>query len=94
VDAGIRSPIPAPPAPPPKATGTGFLIIASKPWSRVWIDGADTGRNTPIPPSAPLRLKAGQHRVTLQVEEQSFDFTVTIDDGATVKLVRALPVTR
>lgn len=93
-DAGTRAATAKPQPPPPGPTGFGFLIVASKPWARVWIDGHDTGRNTPVPPSSPLRLSAGLHRVSLRVEEQTFDFTVTIEAGVTTKLVRALPATR
>jgi serine/threonine protein kinase len=94
-DAGLATAKPQPPPPPPtEPAGFGFLIVASKPWARVWIDGRDTGRNTPIPPSSPLRLSAGPHRVTLRVEEQAFDFTVTIEAGVTTKLVRTLPAIR
>jgi serine/threonine protein kinase len=92
IDAGATA------APTPRSSArpaeVGFLIIASKPWSRVWIDGSDTGRSTPIPPGAPLRLSAGPHRVTLQVEERSFDYSVKIDAGMTARLVVTLPVTR
>jgi len=60
----------------------------------VWVDGADTGRNTPIPASAPLRLSPGRHTVTLLVNERAFSFPVTIHAGRTTKLIKTLPVTR
>jgi len=97
-------PVSAPPAatrPPPAATeqpprpgGPGILLVASRPWARVWIDGRDTGRNTPIAASAPLRLSPGRHTVTLFVKDQRFDFPVLVEAGETTKLIRKLPVTR
>ena len=68
--------------------------MASKPWARVWIDGRDTGRNTPIPAGAPLVLAPGSHRVTLYVNERRFDFRVTVTAGETAKLIQNLPITR
>jgi serine/threonine protein kinase len=91
------TPMPPPsPAPPPAAPAarSGTLIVAAKPWARVWVDGADTGRNTPIPASAPLRLSPGRHTVTLLVNERPFTFAVTIQAGRTTKLIKHLPVKR
>jgi hypothetical protein len=72
----------------------GLLLVASKPWARVWVDGVDTGRNTPIPASEPLRLEPGRHTVSLYVNERRFDYPVVIRAGDTTKLIRRLPVRR
>jgi len=96
----VRAPVPpvTPPteAPlrPPPTPAAGRLLVASKPWARVWIDGRDTGRNTPIPAGAPLVLAPGSHRVTLYVNERRFDFRVTVTAGETAKLIQNLPITR
>jgi hypothetical protein len=76
--------------PTPKAKGKGFLVIASKPWARVLVDGKDTGRNTPIPPSNPLALPAGNHEITLEVKSKRFNFTVTIRADETHRLIKTL----
>jgi hypothetical protein len=70
----------------------GFLAVSSRPWARVFVDGKDTGRNTPIPPNSALSLKAGTHKVVLEVGKKRFTFTVTIKPGETSKLVQVLPV--
>jgi outer membrane biosynthesis protein TonB len=96
--AAKQAPTPAPtprPTPPPRRRREpGILLIASRPWARVWIDGVDTGRNTPIPASSPLRLKPGPHKVTLVVNEHRFDYTVHVRPGQTTKLIKKLPAKR
>ncbi len=42
--------------------GKGLLMVNSLPWGRVWIDGRDSGKATPL---MDLKLDAGQHRVTV-----------------------------
>jgi hypothetical protein len=70
----------------------GALAVSSRPWARVFIDGKDTGRNTPIPPASPIRIKAGPHKVALEVGKERFTFTVNIKAGETATLVKILPV--
>jgi hypothetical protein len=41
---------------------TGRLSLNSVPWGRVWIDGRDTGKTTPL---YNYELPAGRHRVTV-----------------------------
>lgn len=50
----------ASPAGPP-----GSLIISSKPVARVFIDGVDTGRSTPVPPREALIVAPGVHLLRL-----------------------------
>lgn len=71
----------------------GYVIIASRPSAWVSVDGRATGRKTPIPPGSPLALSPGAHVITLTVEGKAFDFSVTIKEGETSKLVKMLPVT-
>jgi len=83
------------PAPAPSVTveaapsGPGFLALQSKPWAKIFVDGADTGRFTPI---NNLKVPAGQHTVRLVNEENrlSAEFTVDVAAGATVKVAKNL----
>ncbi len=67
----------------------GSLTLQSRPWARLWIDGKDTGRFTPV---AEMTLAAGRHTIRLvNVEENlSAQFTVTIKPGETLSLSREL----
>ena len=84
-----------PKTPPPKkevvASGgpDGYLRLGSKPWTKVSIDGRDTGQTTPI---GKLPLSAGTHKVTLinpqfQIRET---FTVEIHAGETETVIKDL----
>ena len=42
--------------------GMGLLMVNSLPWGRVWIDGRDCGKATPL---FNYKLPAGKHRVTI-----------------------------
>ncbi len=70
----------------------GYLIANTVPWARVWIDGKDTGRSTPIAKRSRLELPPGKHRVLFVFGKQKFPFAVTIEAGKTSKLVEDLPV--
>ena len=72
----------------------GTLIIASKPWAHIYVDGKDTYRNTPVPPSNPLKLSAGSHKVILEVGGKRFTFSVMIRAGEMSKLIKKLPASR
>jgi serine/threonine protein kinase len=80
------------PAPRPDATAgrPGLLIVSSRPWARVWVDGKDTGRYTPVPRANPLELPPGNHRVGLQIGQQVFEYDVSIASGAVTKLIKDL----
>jgi serine/threonine protein kinase len=77
-------------AAPPQRTRQGVLIVASKPWARVWVDGVDTGRHTPIPLGAPLKLSPGRHVISLYVSNKKYDFPVILKAGEVTKLIRNL----
>ncbi len=53
-------------------------------WYRVFVDGRDTGLTTPIPPEAPLALKAGERRVSFVRATGRRDTTVTVKAGETI----------
>jgi len=75
--------------PSPQPSGTGLLALQSKPWARIFVDGADTGRFTPV---TNLQVPTGQHTVRLVNEETglSSEFSVDVATGATVKAARIL----
>jgi serine/threonine-protein kinase len=55
---------------PVAATGeSGLLSLNSVPWGRVWIDGKDTGKATPV---FNHQLPAGPHRITIHFSTGGF----------------------
>ena len=75
-----------------KAAVPGYLIIASRPSAKVYVDGRNTRRVTPIRPSSPLKLSPGSHRITLVAQGQRFNFSVKVTSRETTRLVRVLPL--
>jgi serine/threonine protein kinase len=70
------------------ARGSGFLLIQTIPWARVFLDGRDTGRNTPV---RQLRVPAGQHTVGLRTNDGTMhNVPVTVVAGQTHRIVRQL----
>ncbi len=66
----------------------GTLVINSLPWARVFIDGNDTQRNTPV---RSLRVRAGTRRVGLRTpDEQMHEFRVEVGPGETVRISKRL----
>lgn len=74
--------------------GKGYLLVSSKPFARIHIDGRDINRQTPTPPSMPVVLDPGLHRVTLDTGNRHFTFPVTITAGETARLIKRLPTDR
>ena len=71
------------------AGGEGYLRIGSKPWTKIAVDGKDTGKTTPQPS---LRLSAGTHRITLSNPQFGISqtFTVDVKPGATETIIKDL----
>lgn len=70
------------------AAGQGTLQIQTLPWARVFIDGRDTGRNTPV---RELRVPAGSHRIGLRTADgRMTELTVQVPANETVRIVRQL----
>ena len=72
----------------------GYLLVSSKPWARIYVNDKPTNRNTPTPPSQPLVLQPGTHRITLEAGGKRFTFPVVIRSGETSKLIKTLRVNR
>jgi hypothetical protein len=70
----------------------GMFTAYTKPWARVWIDGKDTGKMTPIAPRSAIPLSPGGHKVEFVVGDQKFPFSVTIRPGEKKNLVKVLPI--
>lgn len=75
-----------------QAADVGYLVAWTTPWARVFIDGRDTGKMTPIAPRAKIALKPGKHRVTFVVGTQRFHYPIVVSPGETFKLRETLPV--
>ncbi len=67
--------------------GKGTLVTSSHPVAQVYVDGKDTGRWTPIPPSKPLELPAGRHVIEYRAADgRRLKKQVTIRPGEMAKL--------
>jgi Protein kinase domain/PEGA domain len=79
----------ATPLPPPSI---GYLVVQTKPATRLTIDGRDTGRWTPVPPANPIALPAGTHTLLFEsADGRRHEEQVEIEAGKTARFVRALP---
>ncbi|MCE9576114.1 MAG: hypothetical protein K8W52_23390, partial [Deltaproteobacteria bacterium] len=90
---------PDPSKPDPKTTTTpvavtdeGYLVAYTTPFSRVVIDGVDTGKTTPIGPRGRIALKPGKHKIKFVVGDQSETISITIEAGKTAKVTRDLQI--
>jgi len=70
-------------------SGKGTLTLRSEPWARVFIDGKDTGKFTPV---MGLQLAPGRHAVKLVNDEvgSGAEFSVVIKAGAVVDVNKVL----
>lgn len=72
----------------------GFLVVHSIPFARVYIDGKDSGKLTPIAPRARIALPPGNHVLTLAIgtapDRQCWSFPFTIESGRTTKIRKDL----
>jgi len=68
----------------------GYLTVWSDTWARIYIDGKDTKKTTPVNKSRKITLSAGRHRVTLKVGSIEYKFTVNIVPGKLTRLAKFL----
>jgi hypothetical protein len=69
---------------------SGFLVANTQPWAKVYIDGKDTGKTTPIAPRSKIPLKPGKHVVTFVANGKRYNFDVMIKPGEDFRLIRQL----
>jgi hypothetical protein len=74
----------------PSPTENGFLVANTQPWAKVFIDGKDTGKTTPIAPRSKIALKPGKHVVTFVANGKKFNFDVTIKPAEDTRLIKQL----
>lgn len=73
----------------PKAkTLYGNLVVNTMPSSRVYVDGRDTGRTTPI---LSLKISQGSHRIGLKTPDgTTHEVQIEVQEGQTVKVIKRL----
>ena len=74
----LPPPKPGSGAPRPATAVTGTLDVATNPAAHLFIDGADTGKTTPV---KGLVLVPGSHRLTFVVGKDKFTFAVGVTAG-------------
>src|SRR5262249_7350778 len=68
----------------------GFLVANTQPWAKVFVDGRDTGKSTPIAPLSKLTLKPGKHTVTFVVDGKKYNFPIEVKSGEVTRLIKTL----
>ena len=70
-----------------KTEGFGTLRLNSKPWGKVYIDGKDLGKNTPL---LDHKLKAGEHTITIEFStgETKTEKVTIFPDKTTTKIIK------
>ncbi|PTL76080.1 serine/threonine-protein kinase [Vitiosangium sp. GDMCC 1.1324] len=81
------------PAPPPARAAKGKLACSSRPaGAQIWVDGKNTGRETPVALGNPLILPVGSRTVVFKLGgKQSKPQKVNITEGDVAKLIN-IPV--
>jgi len=74
-------------APSAGGGGLGFLSITTDPWARVWIDGKDTGRSTPI---VKMSVPAGKHHLELKTRTSSVAADVVVGKGRVASITKTI----
>jgi serine/threonine protein kinase len=77
--------------PPDKKKRYGYLVANTRPWSKVYVDGKYTGRETPIPPDKKLKLTAGKHKVIFETPGgKRYAFEIEVEPEKVLKLIKRL----
>jgi hypothetical protein len=81
-----------PPRPADTAKASyGYLVANTRPWSKVYVDGKYTGRETPIPPDKKLRLTVGKHKVVFETPGgKRYAFEIEVETEKVLKLIKRL----
>jgi hypothetical protein len=70
------------------ASGSGTLAISTQPWARVFLDGRDTRRDTPV---RDLRARAGHHTIGLRKPDGTMvNIEVDVVANETTTIIRRL----
>jgi hypothetical protein len=66
----------------------GYVTIQTIPWARVFVDGRDTGRNTPV---RDLRVPAGRRTIGLRTNDGTMHTVqVNVEPGESTRIARQL----
>lgn len=76
----------------PASSQPASFTAFTRPFARVFIDGKDTGKMTPIAPRSAISLSPGAHQVTFVVGDKEFTYRITLAPGERKNLVKTLPV--
>jgi hypothetical protein len=72
----------------------GYLVVYSTPYARIFVDGKDTKKTTPISTRSRLALPPGKHTLTFVVRtagmEDRYTYSITIEAGKTTKIMKDL----
>ena len=68
------------------ALALGVIKIASTPAAKIWLDGIDTGKTTPVT----LKAMAGKHKITFVLGADKYTYAVTVKEGETTSLTKEL----
>ncbi len=75
----------------PVTTGEdGFLVANTKPWAKVFVDGKDMNKTTPIAPRDRIPLRPGKHVVTFVANQKKYHFNVVVKPGEVSKIIQEL----
>jgi serine/threonine protein kinase len=72
------------------SASVGYLVAETQPPAKIFIDGRDSGRRTPLTSKNRLPLRPGHHVVTFVVGTNRYGYEVNVVAGQEVKLVRKL----
>lgn len=75
---------------PANESTNGYLIANTQPFAHLFIDGIDSGKETPIVPRDRISLRPGRHSLAFIIQEEKLSFDVLILPGQETKFVRDL----
>ena len=73
-----------------RPTTRGHLVAYTKPYARLFIDGKDTHRSTPITPREWIPLAPGRHTVTFDVDGRRYTYPINVAPGEVVRMTKDL----
>jgi hypothetical protein len=64
----------------------GYVQLGSKPSAKIFVDGSDTGKSTPIK----LPVSPGKHKISFVVGDDRYTYPITVKAGETVPMQKDL----